>query len=100
MSAWVRDGEGAVFAAAGGEAVFVEGVVVDGAEQCEVGEVGGAAVGPVGEVVGLEAVGAFAAGEGADAAVAEFERFALLGGDEALVAAVVEVVEGDESSRR
>ena len=50
---------------------------------------------PVDQVVGIEAVAAVTAGEGADAAVAQLERGALAGGDEPLCAAMVELVKGD-----
>ena len=52
----------------------VEEFVVVGADQCEVGEGGGALVAPVGEVVGVEVAGAVAAGE--HAVVVAFDQLA------------------------
>jgi hypothetical protein len=71
------------------EVAVVVGVVVVGAQAGEVEGVGGAAVGPVDQVVALDVGGGGAAGEAA-AAVAVFDQASGAGRDDALGAADVD----------
>src|SRR5690242_14234773 len=73
-----------------GPAGVVGEVVVGGAEQGEVGQVGGSAVGPVADVVWFAPGGWAVAGRADAAAVAESEGFALGGAGGAAGAAEVE----------
>jgi hypothetical protein len=77
---------GAVGVAGDGEEAFVDHAVVGGAEGEQVGGVGGAAVGPVDEVVDVEPAVVAAAGDAAGV-VALFDDDAEPGGDVALAAA-------------
>jgi hypothetical protein len=72
-----------------GVGAVVEQVVVSSAEQDEVVQVGAAAADPVGDVMGLQAVSAAAAGVDA-ASVAEQEGLVLAFGDDAVGASEVE----------
>ena len=79
--------------AADGQLAFVDGGVVELAEQDQVVQVGGAAGGPVDEVVGFQVVGLVAAGELAHPVVADHQGAAEGAGDEAAGAA-----EGEDSA--
>jgi hypothetical protein len=84
---------GAVGVAGDGEEAFVDHAVVGGAEGEQVGGVGGAAVGPVDEVVDVEPAVVAAAGDAAGV-VALFDDDAEPGGDGAFVSRLVAIRSG------
>ena len=80
---------GVVGVAGDGEVAVVVGVVVPGAQGCEVEGVGGSAVGPVDQVVALDVAGGGAAGVAA-AAVSVVDQAPGAGWNDALGAANID----------
>ena len=83
--------EGAVLVAGQGPSAFVEAAVVEGADEGEVVDVGGAVVGPVRQVVGVEVTAAVTAGEPARS-IPDLEGVTQPGGDHATAPAEVQRV--------